>query len=120
MFRLCRHTLPTGRLCQSPAAGASAFCFHHTRTRRRRPVAQEKLAASGLRTETVDYLRTYCRQALASLSQPPTGPHATQIALAAVVNGLAGNHIPARDAQRLLGALGLVVRLGLNDSTAGS
>jgi hypothetical protein len=120
MYRLCRHTMPTGRLCQSPAAGASAFCFHHTRTRRRRPVQAEKLDPATLRPETIDYLRFYCTQAVSSLAAPPSGPRATQIALAAVFNGMAGGDIPLRDGRRLLNALSLVVRLGLNDSPARS
>jgi hypothetical protein len=115
MYRLCRHTMPTGRLCQCPAAGASAFCFHHTRTRRRRPVKSEKLDPATLRPETIEYLRFYCSQALQSLSQPPTGAGATQIAIAAVFNGIAGGHIPLRDGRRLTHALSLAVRLGLND-----
>ena len=35
MFRECRHIMPTGRHCKSPAMGNSAYCYHHDRLRRR-------------------------------------------------------------------------------------
>ena len=31
MYRTCRHTMPTGRACQSPAMRDSAFCYFHSR-----------------------------------------------------------------------------------------
>jgi hypothetical protein len=33
----CRHTLTNGRRCKSPAVTASAFCYHHQKSRRPRP-----------------------------------------------------------------------------------
>ncbi len=40
-FPLCRHTMTTGRLCQSPACGDSRFCYFHKKlhpTRRKSPI----------------------------------------------------------------------------------
>jgi hypothetical protein len=31
MFATCRHIMPSGRNCQSPAMRGSAFCYHHGR-----------------------------------------------------------------------------------------
>ena len=33
-FPICRHTKTNGLRCQSPAQGASAFCYHHRNLRR--------------------------------------------------------------------------------------
>ena len=33
----CRHIMPTGRRCQSPAMRGSAFCYFHGRPQRRAP-----------------------------------------------------------------------------------
>jgi len=35
MFRKCRHRMPTGIHCQSPAMGNSVYCYHHDRLHRR-------------------------------------------------------------------------------------
>jgi hypothetical protein len=34
MYRECRHIMPTGVHCQSPAMGNSAYCYHHDRLHR--------------------------------------------------------------------------------------
>ena len=34
MFRTCRHLMPTGRTCQSPAMRTSAYCYFHARLHR--------------------------------------------------------------------------------------
>ena len=34
MVRECRHTMPTGVHCQSPAMRHSAYCYHHDRLHR--------------------------------------------------------------------------------------
>lgn len=111
-YRICSYTRTNGRRCQSPAVDLSAFCFFHLRTRRRRPVASSRIDARTLRPETVEYLRCYCANALASLSARQTTERgAIQIALAAVLNGLASGQIPRRDAGRLLNALQTASRL---------
>ncbi|HTW44437.1 MAG TPA: hypothetical protein VMD58_02735 [Acidobacteriaceae bacterium] len=34
MYALCRHIMPTGHHCQSPALTGQRFCYHHSRQRR--------------------------------------------------------------------------------------
>jgi hypothetical protein len=34
MYRECRHRMPTGRHCQSPAMRPSAYCYYHDRLHR--------------------------------------------------------------------------------------
>lgn len=111
-YPICSFTRTNGRRCQSPAAGVSVYCFFHMRTQRRRPLPSPHLDPRTLRPETVDYLRAYCANALASLSGvAPTERGALQITLAAVVNGLSSGQIPTRDAGRLLNSLQTVSRL---------
>jgi len=47
-FPLCRHTMTTGRRCQSPAHGSSAYCFHHKKLHhsRRSAIDQAPVAIS--------------------------------------------------------------------------
>jgi len=87
-FPLCRHTMTTGRLCQSPAHGSSAYCFHHKKLHRSRPSKFD--AAPALSTHVLHPLRN---------------ARSVQQALSMVVAGLASGQLRPSRAGKMLFAL---------------
>jgi len=85
---LCRHTKTDGRRCKSPALATSAFCHHHQKARRTRPIALS--AGPALSTQVLHPLQS--RESI-------------QKALAIVVGGLASNQLHPKQAGKMLAAL---------------
>lgn len=83
-YPLCRHTKTNGRLCQSPALGASAYCHFHQRRSCTRAVGP------GFSTNVLHPLRN---------------ARSLQEALAMVFSGLASRRIHPKTAGKMLFAL---------------
>jgi len=87
-FPLCRHIKTDGRLCQSPARGRSAFCYHHQRQR------TPSLPA-------LDAVPTLSPHVL----HPLRNARSIQHALSMILLGVAGNRITTAQAGRMLRAI---------------
>jgi hypothetical protein len=89
LFPLCRHTMTTGRLCQSPACGDSPFCYFHKKLHRTR------------RTSTIDAGPTLSPHVLYSLRNARSIQHA----LSMVLSGLSTGQLRPSRAGKMLFAL---------------
>jgi hypothetical protein len=87
-YPLCRHTMPTGRLCQSPAISPSAFCFHHRKLRLARRSSGNLIAP----TLYLDYPEV-------------PGENFIPQTLNAILNALVRKEINANDAGKMLYAV---------------
>jgi len=78
MFVECRHIMPTGRKCHSPALRGKAFCFFHARLHFRRPAAASpgKLPHTG-----IEDLHTAVARVLTALASPLTDPRRAGVLL---------------------------------------
>ena len=88
LIRNCRHIMPTGSTCQSPAMLNSAYCYHHARLHRHYPPPQKPRNFPQL-------------QALDSR-------RAIQVAITEVLNGLLSRKIDPRQAGRALYGIQIV------------
>jgi hypothetical protein len=87
MFQECRHIMPSGKKCHSPAMRSKAFCYYHLRAHEQRP---------GLVVRSGD----------APLEVPFLEDRgAVQLALSEVVSALAGHRIDLKRAGLLIYAL---------------
>jgi hypothetical protein len=86
----CRHTMPEGERCGSPAMNGEKFCYHHHQTRR--PIADARL-------------RRTRRNAFGMPT--PNSRAEIQDSLARIISRVAGNDIDLRRAGLLLYALQL-------------
>ena len=91
LFPLCRHTKTDGRLCQSPACGASPFCYFHKKLHRTR------------RAPAIDQGLTLSPHVL----HPLRNARSVQHALAMVVSGLASGQLRPAQAGKMIYALQL-------------
>jgi len=89
-YPLCRHTKTDGRLCQSPACGASPFCYFHKKLHR-------------TRRSTIDSGPTLSPHIL----HPLRNTLSIQHALSMVVAGLATGQLRPAQAGKMLYALQL-------------
>jgi hypothetical protein len=48
MYNECRHVMPSGLHCQSPAMRGSLFCYFHARTRRPTSSGEERIEMPAL------------------------------------------------------------------------
>jgi hypothetical protein len=87
-YPLCRHTLTTGRLCQSPAHAESAFCYHH----RKLHGARRRITGSGPGLS-------------AHVLHPLRNAEDIQQALAMVLNGIASGRVGYKQGNAMLVAL---------------
>jgi hypothetical protein len=93
LIPLCRHTMTTGRLCQSPACGDSPFCYFHKKLHRAR------------RASTIDSGPTLSPHVL----HPLRNARSIQHALSMVVSGLATGQLRPAQAGKMLFALQLAM-----------
>jgi hypothetical protein len=89
-YPLCRHTKTNGLQCKSPALTSSAFCHHHQKLRRTRPLTIS--AGPGLSTHVL---------------HPLHNANSVRQALSMVLSGLAANRIHPKSAGKMLYALQL-------------
>jgi hypothetical protein len=82
MPRNCRHTMPTGRTCQSPAMRESAYCYFHSRLHR------------------YPHYRSPTKKQLKLLALD--SPKAIQTSLADVMNSILSGRIDPRRAGKVL------------------
>jgi len=70
MFIECRHILPNGRKCHSPARRGKPFCFHHAKLHFRNAATRKprELTLPGL--EDLRDIQTAAAKALEALSSP--------------------------------------------------
>ena len=87
-YPLCRHIKTNGRRCQSPTRAHSAFCYHHQKLHRSRPIIID--ATPALSTHVLHPLRD---------------ARSIQQALSMVVSALAANRIRPSRAGKMLFAL---------------
>ena len=82
LIRNCRHMMPTGATCQSPATRDSAYCYYHLRlhSHHPRPLKPKDLP----KLEKLD------------------SPHGIHVAITQVLNGLLARKIDPRQAGRAL------------------
>lgn len=81
---LCRHTMPSGRLCRSPRMKGSAYCYFHRKWRE-----------NGVGSTRRSFRRL-----------PPLEDRASiQIVINAVIRGLAGGNLSERSAGLILYAV---------------
>jgi hypothetical protein len=93
LFPLCRHTKTDGRLCRSPACGASPFCYFHKKLHRTRRAASTD-AGPNLSPHVLHPLRN---------------ARSIQHALAMVVSGLSTGQLRPSQAGKMIYALQLAM-----------
>jgi hypothetical protein len=100
IFSNCRHIMPTGATCQSPAMRESAYCYFHARLHqnsRRRNASRKPIQVPDLTSEK-----------------------AIQASLTTVVNGLMNGEIEPRRAGRFLLGLQIATKSIQRARSAGS
>lgn len=83
MFRFveCRHILPTGRKCHSPALRGKSYCYHHTKLHFRRWGSRQPRMLKTLALDDPRSLRTAVVEALTALHSPLTDPKKAAVIL---------------------------------------
>ena len=66
----CRHILPNGRKCHSPALRGKPFCFHHAKLHFRNSAARKPRELAQLSTDDLRGIRTALSEAITSLRSP--------------------------------------------------
>ncbi len=90
MYQECRHIMPSGRKCHSPAMRSKAYCYYHLRAHERIGRANHALATTGDAPIEMPFLEDR---------------GAVQIALSEVVSALASHRIDFKRASLLIYAL---------------
>ncbi len=70
MFIECRHTMPNGRKCHSPALRGKPFCFHHAKLHFRNSATRKPRELSQPSFEDLRGIRTAAAKALEALRSP--------------------------------------------------
>jgi hypothetical protein len=121
MYPECRHVLPSGSACNSPALSTNHFCYFHARLNQRQAARHSYRAANGRfaalsspqdsvqNTETVDYgPYPVGASAVSTLRETPLDlppvedTESIQLALIDVLQAIAANQIDSKRAGLLL------------------
>jgi hypothetical protein len=70
MFIECRHILPNGRKCHSPALRGKPFCFHHAKLHFRNSATRKPRELPQLAIEDLHGIQTAVNKAITALSSP--------------------------------------------------
>ena len=83
MFKFveCRHILPTGRKCHSPALRVKSYCYHHMKLQFRRWGSRDPKTLKTIAHESLSSLQTAVAEALTSLRSPLTDPKRAAVIL---------------------------------------